>query len=150
MFRSPFLPAMISFFYDGVDFGKVLLGEEGEVFFEGGEGEDEGHVEGGLAEELAHERVGVGDVVEAVVVAVEADPDGAEDEDLPEVHTGASGGFFVGGLDGFEDGEDFPVDFGSCEDPLQSGEDGRELISGFDGDFDFFDGDSSEGELDGE
>jgi hypothetical protein len=133
---------------DGVDFDKVLLGEEGEVFFEGGEGENEGHVEGGLAEELAHEGVGVGDIVEAVVVAVEADPDSTEDEDLPKVHAGAASGFFGGGLDGFEDGKDFPVDFGGGEDPLQSSEDGRELIAGFDGDFDLFDGDGSKGELD--
>jgi hypothetical protein len=56
---------------NGVDLGEALFGEEGEVFLQGGEGKFEGHVEGGLAEELAHEGVVVGDVVEAVVVAVE-------------------------------------------------------------------------------
>lgn len=136
---------------DGVDFGEVFFGEEGEVFFEGGEGKDEGHVEGGLAEELAHEGVEIRDVVEAVVVAVEAEPDDAEDENLPEVHAGAAGGFFgyfAFGADAFEDGEDFAVDLGGVENPLQSGEDGREFIARFGGDFDFFDGDGSEGELD--
>jgi len=136
---------------DCVDFGEVFFGEEGEVFFEGGEGEDEGHVEGGLAEELAHEGVEVGDVVEAVVVAVEAEPDGAEDEDLPEVHARAAGvflGVFACGLDAFEDGEDFAVYLGGGEDPLQPGEDGREFVASFGGDFNLFDGDGSEGELD--
>lgn len=56
---------------DGVDLGEAFFGEEGEVFLEGGEGKFEGHVEGGLAEELAHEGVVVRDVVEAVVVAAE-------------------------------------------------------------------------------
>lgn len=136
---------------DGVDFGEVFFGEEGEVFFERGEGEDEGHVEGGLAEELAHKGVEVGDVVEAVVVAVEAEPDDAEDEDLPEVHAGAAGGFFgffAFGPEAFEDGEDFAVDLGGVEDPLETGEDGREFVAGFGGDFDLFNGDGSEGELD--
>jgi hypothetical protein len=41
----------------------------------GGEGKLEGPVEGGLAEELAHEGVEVGDVEEAVVVAVEGELD---------------------------------------------------------------------------
>jgi len=133
---------------DGVDFGEACFGEEGEVFFEGGEGKFEGHVEGGLTEELAHEGVVVGDVVEAVVVAVEAEPDDAEDEDLPEVHAGAAGGFFVGRLDALEDGENFSADFGGRENPLQSGEDGREFVASFGGDFNLFDGDGSEGELD--
>ena len=136
---------------DCVDFGEVFFGEEGEVFFEGGEGEDEGHVEGGLAEELAHQRIEVGDVVEAVVVAVKAEPDDSEDEDLPEVHAGTAGGFFgvfADGPDGFEDGEDFAVHLGGGENPLQPGEDGREFVAGFSGDFDLFDGDGSEGKLD--
>lgn len=136
---------------DGVDFGEVFFGEEGEVFFEGGEGEFEGHVEGRLAEELAHEGVKVGDVVEAVVVAVESKPDDAEDEDLPEIHAGPTGGFFgffSSGLDAFKDGEDFAIDLGSGENPLKPGENGREFVAGFGGDFDLFDGDGSEGELD--
>lgn len=136
---------------DGVDFLEVVFGEQGEVFFEGGEGKFEGHVEGGLAEELAHEGVEVGDVMKAVVVAVEGEPDGAEDEDLPEVHAGAAGGFlgvFSCGLNGFEDGENFAVHLGGGENPLQSGEDGRDFVAGFGGDGDPLDGDGSEGELD--
>lgn len=133
---------------DGVDLSKAFFGEQGEVFFESGEGKLEGHVEGGLAEELAHEGVVVGDVVEAVVVAVQRESDNAKDENLPEIHAGATDGFFVVGLDAFEDGEDFAVHFGGSENPLQPGEDGRQFVAGLGGDFDFLDGDSSESELD--
>ena len=133
---------------DGVDLREVVFGEEGEVFFEGGERECEAHVEGGLAEELAHEGVEVGSVVEAVVVAVEGEADDAEDEDLPEIHAGATGGGFVGGVDGLENGKDLAVDRGGGENPLQGGEGGRKFVAGFGGDFNFFDGDCSEGELD--
>lgn len=67
---------------------------------------------------------------------------------MPEIHAGATGGFFVGGLDAFEDGEHFAVDFGSGENPLEGGEDGRKFVARLGGDFDFLDGDGSEGELD--
>ncbi|MFT6180942.1 MAG: hypothetical protein ACJA1W_003297 [Akkermansiaceae bacterium] len=133
---------------DGVDLGEAFFGEEGEVFFQGGEGKFEGHVEGGLAEKLAHEGVVVRDVMEAVVVAAERKPDDSEDENLPEIHAGATGGFWVGGLDAFEDGEDFAVHFGCDENPLEGGEDGRKFVTRLGGDFDFFDGHGSEGELD--
>lgn len=134
--------------YDGVDLGEAFFGEQGEVFLQGGEGKFESHVEGGLAEELTHEGVVVGDVVEAVVVAVERKADNSEDEDLPEVHAWAAGEFLVGGLDTFEDGEDFAVHFRGGENPLEGGEDRRKFVAGLDGDFDFFDGDGSEGKLD--
>ena len=63
---------------DGVDFDEVALGEEGEVFFEGGEGKCEGHFEGGLAEELAHEGVEVaGEEVLPNVSRVESPCSGA-------------------------------------------------------------------------
>jgi len=133
---------------DGVDLGEAFFGEEGEVFFESGEGKFERHVEGGLAEELAHQRVVVGDVVESVVVAIQREPDDAEDEDGPEVHARATGGIFISGLDAFEDGKDFSVHLGGGEDPLEGGEDGWEFVAGFGGDLDFFDGDGSKGELD--
>ena len=133
---------------DSVDLGETFFGEQGEVFFEGGEGKFKGHVEGGLAQKLTNEGVVIGDVVKAVVVAVEAETDDSEDEDLPEVHAWATGGFFVWSLDAFENGEDFSVHFGGGEDPLEGGENGREFVAGLGGDFDFFNGDGSEGELD--
>ena len=108
----------------------------------------EGHVEGGLAQKLAEEGVVVGDVVETVVVTIEAQPNDAKDEDLPKVHAGAPGGVFVGGLNFFEDGKDVPIDLWSDENPLKPGKDGRKFVASFGGDFDFFDGDSSEGKLD--
>ncbi len=132
---------------DGVDLGETFFGEQGEVFFEGGEGKFKGHVEGRLAEELTHEGVVVGDVVKTVVVAVKTETDDSKDEDLPKVHAGTTGGFFVSGLDAFEDGEDFAVDLGSGEDPLEGGEDGGKFVAGLDGDFDFFNGNGTEGEL---
>ena len=132
---------------DGVDFDEVALGEEGEVFFERGEGKLEGPVEGGLAEDLTDEGVEVGGVVEAVVVAIQGEADDSEDEDLPKVHAGATGGF-VGGVEGTEDFEDVAVDLGGGEDPLQGGEGGRKFVARFGGDFDLFDGDGSESELD--
>lgn len=103
---------------DGVDLSEVIFGEQGEVFFERGEGKLEGHVEGGLAEKLTDEGVEIGGVMEAVVVAIEGEADDSEDEDLPKVHAGATGGGFTGGLDGLEDLEDFPVYLGGGEDPL--------------------------------
>lgn len=133
---------------DGVDLGEAFFGEQGEVFLQGGEGKFESHVEGGLAEELTHEGVVVGDVVEAVIVAIERKADDAEDEDLPEIHAGATGGFFVGGLDAFEDGEHFAVHFGGGENPLEGGEDGRKFVARLGRDFDFFDGHGSKSELD--
>ena len=133
---------------DGVDLGEAFFGKEGEVFFEGREGEFEGHVEGGLAEKLTNKGVVVGDVVEAVVVAIEREADHAKDEDLPKIHAGATGGIFVRGLNAFENGEDFAVYLGGGEHPLQGGEDGRNFVASFSGDFDFFDGDGPEGELD--
>jgi len=136
---------------DGVDLGEVFFGEEGQVFFERGEGKFKGHVKGGLPEELAHQGVEVRDVVETVVVAIESEPHDSKDEDLPKVHAGATGGFFdlfAPRLDAFEDREDFAIDFGGVENPLEPCEDGRKFVAGFGGDFDLFDGDRSEGELD--
>ena len=133
---------------DGVDLSEVSFGEKGEVFFEGGEGKFEGHVKGGLAEELTHEGVVVCDVVEAVVVAVEAEADDSENKNLPKIHAWTTSRFFVSRLDTFENSKDFPVHFGGGEDPLQSGEDGRQFVAGLGGDFDFFNGDGSESELD--
>jgi len=132
---------------DGVDLCEAFFGEQREVFFEGGEGKFEGHVEGRLPEKLAHKGVVVGDVVEAIVVAVQGEADDTEDEDLPEVHARAAGGFFVRGLDAFKDGEDFAVHFRGGEDPLKSGEDRRKFVASFGRNFDFFDRDGTEGEL---
>ena len=100
-----------------------------------------------MAEKLTDEGVEISGVVEAVVVAVEGESDDSEDEDLPEIHAGTTGGFFVSGLDAFEDGEDFAIYFRGDEDPLQGGESGRKFVAGLGGDFDFFDGDGSESKL---
>lgn len=67
---------------------------------------------------MTDEGVEIGGVMEAVVVAIEGEADDSEDEDLPKVHAGATGGGFTGGLDGLEDLEDFPVYLGGGEDPL--------------------------------
>ncbi|MFT6181431.1 MAG: hypothetical protein ACJAQT_002768 [Akkermansiaceae bacterium] len=100
-----------------------------------------------MAGKLPNEGVEIGGVVEAVVVAVEGESDDSEDEDLPEIHAGATGGFFVSGLDAFKDGEDFAIYFRGDEDPLQSGGGGRKFVAGLGGEFDFFDGDGSESKL---
>jgi len=56
--------------------------------------------------------------MEAIVVAIEGEPNDSEDQNLPEIHTRAPGGRFAGGLNGAEDFEDFAIHFRGGKDPL--------------------------------
>jgi hypothetical protein len=95
---------------------------------------------GGDAHQIGHEGVVVGDVFEAVVVAVQAQTDDPKDEQMPQIHAGAAGGFLVAHDMLFQQGENLLVDFGRREDPLEAREDGREFIAALEGNEHLFDG----------
>ena len=77
------------------------------------------------AEHLAHEQMMVGQVLHPIPVRVQAEPDDAQHQDLPEVHAGAAGGLLAAEELGFEQGEEVGLERGMHPDPLESGEDGR-------------------------
>jgi hypothetical protein len=92
------------------------------------------------AEHLPHEQMMVGQILHPIPVRVEAEPDDAQHEDLPEVHAGASGGLLAGEDFGFQQGENLGLERGVHPEPLQTGEDGREFVAAFERQANLFDG----------
>jgi hypothetical protein len=126
---------------DFVDPRQQLLVEQAGVFTEGLVVEvAAAQLDGSDTHEVAHESVVVGDVFEAVVVAVQAQADDPEHEQVPQIHAGAAGGFLVAHDMLLQQGEDLLVDLGRREDPLEAREDGREFIAALEGNEDLFDG----------
>jgi len=95
---------------------------------------------GRQTEHLAHEQVVVGDVFEAVPVGVQAQAHGAQREDLPEVQAGTAGGLLAGEDFGFQQGEDLGHERGLRAEPLEPGEDRRQLVAALQGQGNLFDG----------
>ena len=81
------------------------------------------------AQHLAHEQVMVGQVLHPIPVRVQSQPHDAEDEDLPEVHAGAAGRLFARENFGFQQGEDLGLECRVRPDPLETSQDGRQLIA---------------------
>jgi hypothetical protein len=63
-----------------------------------------------------------------------------QDEDLPEVHPGATGGLFARENFGFQQRENLGLERGVHPDPLQTGQDGRQLIAALERQPNLFDG----------
>ena len=92
----------------------------------------------------------VGEILEAVVVGLEAEAHDAEHEDLPEVEAGAAGGLFSPEDFGFEQPEDFRLQRGVRPDPLPAGEDRRHFVAALARADDFLNGPEPEFGLRGE
>ena len=96
---------------------------------------------GRQSQHLAHERVVIGHVFQAIPVGVEAEAHAAQHEDLPEVHAGAAGGFFAGEDFGFQPGEELSLERGVPPDPLESRQNGRQFVPALERQANLFDGD---------
>jgi hypothetical protein len=92
------------------------------------------------AQHLAHEQVMVGQVLHPIPVGVQSQPHDAQHEDLPEVHARAAGGLFAREDFGFQQGEELGLERGVHPDPLESGEDGWQLVAAFERQPNLFDG----------
>ena len=75
-----------------------------------------------------------------VPVRVQAQAHDAQHEDLPEIHAGAPRGFFAGEDFGCAQGEDPGLERGVRPDPLQAGEDRRQLGAALERQTHLFDG----------
>ena len=95
---------------------------------------------GGHAQHLPHEQMIIGHVLHPIPVRIQSQPHDAEDKDLPEVHAGATGGLFAHEDFGFQQGEDLRLERGVHPDPLQTGQDGRQLIPALEWQPNLFDG----------
>lgn len=101
----------------------------------------------GHAENLAHQRVEIGDVFESIPVGAQSQTHHAQHQDVPEVHAGAACAFLLAD-DGFlQQGENLRVERGVKKQPLQAGEDGRQFIATGEGQTDFLDGQGVEPRL---
>ena len=137
----------------GVDLAQGGLVEEGDIVAQGlmAEAAVVGAEGGrGHAEKLADERVVVGEVLQAIVVGIEAEPHDAEHEDLPEVEAGAAGDLFAGEDFGFEQGEDLRLQRRLRPDPLQAREDRRQFVAALAREDDLFNRHEAEFGLGGE
>jgi hypothetical protein len=95
---------------------------------------------GGQTEHLAHERVVVGDVFQPIPVRVQPQPHDAQHEDLPPIHARASGALLASEDFGFQQGENLRLERRVHPDPLQTGEDRRQLVAAFEGQTNLLDG----------
>ena len=95
---------------------------------------------GGHAQHLAHEGIVVGDVFQAIPVRVQAQAHDAQHEDLPEVHAGAAGGLLARQDRGFQQGENLGLERGMHPEPLQPGQDRRQLVAALERQANLFDG----------
>jgi len=95
---------------------------------------------GRQAEHLAHERVVVGDVFQAIPVGIQAEAHDAQHEDLPEIQAGAARGFFAREDFGFQQGEDLGLECGVHPDPLQAREVGWQFVAALERQANLFDG----------
>ena len=92
------------------------------------------------AQHLPHERIVVGNVFQPIPVRIQSQPHDAQDENLPEVHAGATGGLFASDDFSFQQGEDLGLECWVHPDPLQTGQDGRQLVAALERQPNLFDG----------
>jgi len=95
---------------------------------------------GGHLEHLAHEQMMIGHVFHAIPVRVEPQTHDAQHEDLPQIHPGAAGDFFAREDFGLDEAEDLGLERGVHPEPLESGEEGRQLIAAAQRQTNLFDG----------
>jgi hypothetical protein len=82
----------------------------------------------------------VGDVLEPVVVASQAQPDDSEHENVPEIHPRAASLLLIPNNLAFEQRKNLFIDLGSFENPLQPGENWRQFITAIERDGNVLDG----------
>ena len=92
------------------------------------------------AEHLAHEGIVVGDVFHPIPVGVQPQPHDAQHENLPKIHAGAPGGLLAREDLGFEQAEYLGLERGVQPNPLETGEDGRQLVATLEWQTNLFDG----------
>lgn len=125
---------------EDVDFCQELLVDQANIVADGAVVKCQGGAEGGQPHDFAHETVEVGDVLHAVIIAVESEADHAQHQNMPKIHPRAPGAGGFGALEFvFEQLENGFVQPRRAEDPLEAGEDGREFIAAFEGDDDLID-----------
>ena len=82
----------------------------------------------------------VGDVFHSIPVGIQSQTHDAQNEDLPEVHAGATGGLFAREDFGFQQREDLRLERGVHPNPLQARENGRQLVATLQRQTNLFDG----------
>ena len=132
-----------------VDLGEQLFIEMADIFrkrlvmkrlfVRGGDGRP--------AQDLAQQRVMVGQIFQPVIVAVQAQTHDAQHENLPEAQAGPPRRLLAAADFGFQQREKLGIEFGRLEDPLQTGEDRRQFVAALEGDRNAFDGSLSQGQL---
>ena len=102
------------------------------------------HRERVQAEQGPQQGVIVRQVLQAVPVGIESESHDPQDQDPPQFHAGAAGGFFVRDNLLLQEREDLRAHGRVGPDPLQGCENGREFIAAAGGDDDFLDGEDTE------
>src|SRR5258708_21634460 len=92
------------------------------------------------AQHLAQEQVVIGQVFHSMPVRAQSQADHAQDEDLPQVHAGASGLLLAAQDVGFQERQDFCFQRGMHPDPLETSQDGRQLVAALEREKDLLDG----------
>ena len=91
--------------------------------------------------DLADEQIVLGDVLNPIIIAIKAKPHHTQHEDVPKTHPRPAGmGWIVSHHFFFQQIEDRLIDSRRAENPLQSGEDGRQFVTAFERNHDQLDG----------
>src|SRR5258708_3945007 len=96
------------------------------------------------AQHLAQEQVVIGQVFHSMPVRAQSQADHAQDEDLPQVHAGASGLLLAAQDVGFQERQDVCFQRGMHPDPLETSQDGRQLVAALERQKDLLDGNDLE------
>jgi len=126
-----------------IDLLEQLVIEPGDVVPQGLMAEDFGFLaprRGGHAQHLAHEGIVVGDMFQAIPVRVQTQAHDAQHQNLPEVHAGAAGGLLARQDGGFQQTENLGPQRRMHPEPLQPGQDRRQLVPAPGGQANLFDG----------